>query len=71
MIFKVDLGTYLPIKPILIMDFGFWGPDVSLKRLFSRDSDLTSSFWDVDILKWDVDILSKDVDILNKMWIYY
>ena len=38
---------------------------------FSRDSDLTSDFWDVDILKWDVDILSKDVDILNKMWIYY
>ena len=39
--------------------------------IFSRNSDLTSDFWDVDILNWDVDILSKDVDILNKMWIYY
>ena len=33
MIFKVDLGIYLPIKPIFIMDFGFWGPDVPLKCL--------------------------------------
>ena len=35
MIFKVDLGIYLPIKPIFIMDFGIWGPDVPLKCLFT------------------------------------
>ena len=35
MIFKVDLGIYLPIKPIFIMDFGFWGLDVPLKCLFT------------------------------------
>ena len=42
-----------------------------LSAIFSRDSNLTNDFWDVDILKGDMDILSKDVDILNKMWIYY
>ena len=50
---------------------------------FSRDSDLTSSFWDVDILKLGCGYTKqrcgytqKDVDILLiklilKMWIYY
>ena len=55
----------------------------STKKFFSRDSDLTSSFWDVDILKLGCGYTKqrcgytqKDVDILLiklilKMWIYY
>ena len=39
-------------------------------NIFSRDSDLRTSFQVVDILFWVVDILSKVVDILKKLWIY-
>ena len=53
-------------------------PNSLYSLLFSRDSDLTSSFWDVDILKLGCgytkqrcgyttnQIDSKDVDILHK-----
>ena len=54
-----------------------------LNDIFSRDSDLTGDFWDVDILKLGCGYTKqrcgytqKDVDILLiklilKMWIYY